>query len=178
VNVTVPSVDLVRKIFTDIERTYGSLEEPYFAFAAAALEAGMWNSVLDDLGKRLRYEERTDLNNDYGRVVDLQMANQLSATLKLSFVGPYGVFFRHQDDPKGIFIARPEDCSHDDERFVVELCRLHGVELLPKDILNIHVPLRLFDTEPERTRIYQALFIDADFLPGEYDEWLRAGGAN
>jgi hypothetical protein len=149
------------------------MEEPRFAFAPAALEAGMWSSLLDDLGKRMRFVERTDLNNDYSRVVDVQMMNQSFATLQLSFVGPYGVFFRHQRDPEGIFIARPEDCRHDDERFVIELCGFHGVELLPRNVLNIHVPLRLFETAPEMTRIYQALFTDVDFLPGEYEEMIR-----
>ena len=43
----------------------------------------------------------------------------------------------------------------------------NSIRLLDRDALLIPVPMRLFNTEPENTRVYQALFTDTDILPWE-----------
>lgn len=164
----VPAVPDYEDILAHIARRYGSLSTPSWSFAARAIEEGMWDPLVADVRSRVPLEERTDLNNDVSRVFDVGSPGAAAATLQVSLVGPYGVYFRHT--PPDLFIDGAHAARTDDESFVVDRCAGHGITLLGRETLSMRVPMLLFDTEPERVRVYQALFTDVDFLPGEYED--------
>jgi hypothetical protein len=89
-------------------------------------------------------------------------------------VGPYAVLIRHAPEhPERMLVDGPRDCTGALEEFVARALEHSGVELLGRAALSSPIPLRLFETAPGRVRIYQALFADTDFLPGEYEESQR-----
>lgn len=168
------TIPTLAAIFNAIVLCYGSLEQPDFSFAEKAMAAGAWDSLVHELRERITIDEITDLNNDVSRTFQVRIDGRHVATLQLSFVGPYAVYFRHEGWPwKEIFVDRTENARNDVEAFVVDTCEKHGVSLLGLDILRTPATLKLFDTESDRVRIYQALFSDVEFVPGEYEELLR-----
>lgn len=85
--------------------------------------------------------------------------------LQLSFVGPYAVLMRlrNREILEVVDSDNPKNCVT--ERQVIRLLANHGISLLNKENLELSVGLKLFDTEPQNVRVYQALFSDSDVLP-------------
>ncbi len=162
---------MIQGIVQAVISRYGSLNSPDFAFAAKLLAEGAWEPLVCELQARLEMEETTDLNSDVSRVFVVKVGGERVATLQLSLVGPYGVYFRHAGDVwKEIFLDAADDARTSEEAFVFQRCVANGVTLLGLDTLRWPVRLRLFDTDPERVRLYQALFSDVDYIPGEFHE--------
>lgn len=160
----------LQQILKRIESKYGSWEDPMFHFVKEALDSGEWDGLIERVRALAETEDLTDPNTEACRTLAVLKDGTHHATLQLSFVGPYGVFYRRKAGPLGdIFIVDDESTTGELERTIVRLCKEGAVLLLGKEILNIPLRLTLFDSAPERVRVYQALFTDGDYLPGEYE---------
>lgn len=162
------SVDLAEVI----AKKYGSLSDPDFSWVANAYHEDPAREIREQLEQRLVVSEVTDLNSDVSIAYELSTDARLPArwTIRISLVGPYAAFIRHTpEEPRAMLVDGPADCIDPVEQFVQAVLGASGVELLNRRLLSAAVPLRLFDTARDRVKVYQALFTDNDFLPGEYE---------
>lgn len=157
-----------------IER-YGSLEQPDFHWVKLEYDRDPYAELRETLAARFDLTETTDVNSDVSFVYELRSREGEGVwTLQLSLAGPYAVLIRHQSaTPTEAIVDGPRDAISGDEKFIVDACQSVECEVLQREILSLPIELQLFDTEPERVRAYQALFSDVDFLPGEYEIWVK-----
>lgn len=158
------------EILPRVVARYGSMEKPDFHWVKAEYDRDPFVALRAALGSRLEVTDVTDLNSDVSFAYDLKSRGGDGVwTLRLSMVGPYATLIRHlPPTPIEAIVNGPRDARPPTETLVAEACTNVGYELLPRDLLGVPVKLRLFETAPERVRVYQALFSDVDFLPGEY----------
>ncbi|WP_437587638.1 hypothetical protein [Sorangium sp. So ce1000] len=159
------------QLFQVILARYNSLEEPDFHWVAEEYERKPYRELEKRLMSRFLVEDITDLNNDVSCVFAISSEGAgVRWTLKMSLVGPYAVLLR-ETGARGwdVYVQGESDARSEDECWILEVCRQHAVEVLRLDILKAPIGLRLFDTEPENVRLYQALFSDNDYMPGEYN---------
>jgi len=119
--------------------------------------------LLMDIAAAFSITNATDLNTDHGYIFTLESTTSLS--LQLSFVGPYAVLLRTALQG-GLEVV--EQAANDNgmlERRLIQIVTTHNIRLLGRNVLEIPVNLKLFDTEPGNVRVYQALFRDTDILP-------------
>jgi hypothetical protein len=129
-----------------------------------------------ELSRVFDLKDVTDLNYDvsFGYELRAKEDTRKAWTLRLSMVGPYSVLIRHSPPhPSAAIVNGPADATSADEQLIVRQSQSFGFDVLSRELLNIPVSLRLFATAPERVRVYQALFSDDDFLPGEYEADLH-----
>lgn len=160
------TADDLRKLV--IER-YGSLDEPSFHWVGPEYDRDSFGSLRSRLETTFAVEDITDLNSDvsFGYWLDARFAAHPRLTLRLSLVGPYAVLLRHKGPPPEVVVDGEDDCRPGPEAFVCSQLAEHGIEILDREQISSPVPLALFETEIGRVRMYQALFVDTDFLPGE-----------
>ncbi len=153
-------------ILSDIRRVYRSLDQPNFAFARDAMKRGVGADVFAEMLRRgFAVEDLTDLNDDVSRHLLPRRRSPRSLAVRLSFVGPYAVILSALDGEVKV-IASPDELERDaDELDLVQICMQHGYQLLPQALLEEHISLNLFETDPANVCIFQALFIDNDVLP-------------
>ncbi|KYF97203.1 hypothetical protein BE20_39475 [Sorangium cellulosum] len=159
------------QLFQAIMAKYRSLENPDFRWVVEEYERKPYRELERRLVSRFSIEDITDLNNDVSCVFAISPeGSEARWTLKLSLVGPYAVLLR-ETGARGwdVYVQGEADARSEDERWILEACRQHAIEVLRLDVLKTPIGLRLFDTDPENVRLYQALFSDNDYLPGEYD---------
>jgi len=162
---------MINAINRDVLRAYGSLDEPNFDFEREERRQRRYEPFLRDLAAILLLDvwgfftiaNTTDLNSDHGFVFVIQSGGEWR--LQLSFVGPYAVLMRlrNREILEVVDSDNPKNCVT--ERQVIRLLANHGISLLNKENLELSVGLKLFDTEPQNVRVYQALFSDSDVLP-------------
>jgi len=150
---------------------YVSLERPDFHWVQSAYERDPFVDLRRALSARFEVTDVTDLNSDVSVGYELTpKVGEGKWTLRLSMVGPYAALIRHASrTPAEVIVDGLEDASSLDEAFIAQVSASAGCELLGRELLRTPVELRLFDTAPGRVRVFQALFSDVDFLPGEYD---------
>ncbi|WP_437480734.1 hypothetical protein WME75_36180 [Sorangium sp. So ce1014] len=159
------------QLFQVIVDKYKSLESPDFHWVIKEHERKPYRGLEQCLMSRFSVEDITDLNNDVSCVLAISPEGSgVQWTLKISLVGPYAVLLR-ETGARGwdVYVQAESDARSEDEYWILEACRQHAIEVLRLDVLKTPIGLRLFDTDPERVRLYQALFSDNDYLPGEYD---------
>jgi len=160
------------EVLRHVIEKYRSLEKPDFHWVREEYERDPFAALRAALGSRFDVADVTDLNSDVSFAYDLKpIEGDGKWTLRLSMVGPYATLVRHQPrTPSETIVDGPADARSPFESLVLEACASAEYELLSRDVLRLPVKLRLFETSPERVRVYQALFSDVDFLPGEYGE--------
>jgi hypothetical protein len=155
-----------------IRSRYQSLEKPYFGWVTDAYYENRTQSMREKLGEKFELVEFTDLNSDVS--VGYELYERASMTLKwalrISLVGPYAVLIRNTpDEPDSMLVNGRADCQDASEACVATILSEGGVELLDRQTLSVPVPLILSAAQPGRVRMYQALFTDTDFMPGEFE---------
>jgi hypothetical protein len=144
---------------------YGSVSQPDFNFVRRAADAHHLADLISNLERRYDLLETTDFNTDVGRVVRLRSGDE-KLVLWLSFVGPYAALVRigpsGHDEPVVI------DGVSGMEQTIVRIARQYGLELLARQQLEQPAILVLQNASPERTRMFNVLFSDTDFLPWEH----------
>lgn len=149
-----------------IRQRYRSLESPDFSFVEAALAWHPYETVMSIFHQRFQVEEDTDPNDDVSFGYLLTKGQQ-RWILRISMLGPYAVLLRlDESDNAAVIHATTTELSALEKELTATLTD-HGIHLLGLEVLLHPVPIRLFNTERENTRVYQALFSDCDVLPWE-----------
>jgi hypothetical protein len=154
------------KLVALICEKYKSLDAPDFSFVREALSIQPYAKVIQKIARGFDLEEDTDPNDDvsFGYLLTKEHQRWM---LRISMVGPYAVLFR-LDNAESVEVLSPimPGLSAAETSLVVLLSEAH-IQLMDRDTLSLPVPLQLFNTEPENSRLYQALFVDSDVVPWE-----------
>lgn len=164
-------VDLV-DLETAIRRKYQSLAKPNFGWVSGAYHEDPARVIREKLASKFDVVDITDLNSDVSIGYELHEpgSGALKCVVRISMVGKYAVLVRNTPDtPADMLVNGVADCRNPSEAFVAMILNEGGTELLDRETLSTPVPLRLFVADPDRVRMYQALFTDTDFLPGEFE---------
>lgn len=127
----------ISRIMQSVERAYGSWETPDYLFAQRALDSAEWEGLVEKLRAYADLGETTDFNSEVCRSFVIRKEGKDLATLQLSFVGPYGAFFRYEGPPDDIFIAGPDQARSELEAAIARTCAENGVRLLARRILEV-----------------------------------------
>jgi len=164
--------NLIKEIEREILKAYGSLEEPNFSFEKDTTRQKIYEPFMRNLAAALapylldvlgfyKICNFTDVNTDHGYVFILGSTGEL--WLQLSFVGSFAVLMRVTPDRAEVI--DPSGDRIPIETLIIDLLAVHGIQLLDKKTLEIPIGLKLFDTDPEKVCLYQALFSDVNILP-------------
>lgn len=160
----------MQEIIDQIQTTYGSLDEPNFSFRKQQDNARPYDELVATIIEELELtaDEYTDLNDDscFGYTLS---GGGGSWILELSMVGPFATFSRVHEGGRRILTADDPDLTAP-ERRIIDLLAGHKLRIMRREELEQPIGLRLFNTDPENVRIYQALFSDTDILPWAYSE--------
>jgi len=154
------------EVMERIRAAYGSLDEPRFDFLADAAHDPRYRTLVGKLAARFTLAADTDPDSDVSLGFVLRHGHQ-RWVLRVSMVGPYAVLLRLGEHGNATLVSGPDPSSSETERRLIEAVEDSGLRLLDRTLLATPVALRLFNTAPDRTRVYQALFVDTDFLPWE-----------
>ncbi len=155
----------VNGIHDAIRMAYVSLSRPEWFFVERTAAEQPYREFLDHLERRFDITDTTDFNDDVS--LDLVLCgNEHAWSLMLSLVGRYAVLWRLRPSRAPTPITE-KDSLTGTETWVMELLRAHHIKLLEKRVLETPVALRLHNTLPGRSRVFQALFSDMDILPWE-----------
>lgn len=155
-----------KKIVELIQRRYQSLENPDFSFVSGAISAEPYQRVAQKIMLHFEIEDDTDPNDDvsFGYVLT---QGKKRWVLRISMIGPYAVLLRLNKSKNSQVISFMTPGLSESEKELMTILSSHHIHLLDHDTLLLSIPLKLFNTEPENTRLYQALFVDSDVLPWE-----------
>lgn len=155
-----------KELIALIRKKYKSLDAPDFSFVREVLSNQPYAKVIQKIARGFDLEEDTDPNDDvsFGYLLTKEHQRWM---LRISMVGPYAVLFR-LDSAASIEVLSPmmPGLSAAETSLVTLLSEAH-IQLMERDTLCLPVPIQLFSTEPENSRLYQALFVDSDVLPWE-----------
>jgi len=156
----------VQEVMDVIRRSYKSLQSPDFSFVRDTIAKRPYEKILRQISTHFQVEEDTDPNDDMSFGYVLTKGGE-RWVLRISMLGPYAVLLRlHQTAGIEVIAPRVQVSSRAEKALITTLAD-HSIRLLDRDTLLILVPMRLFNAEPENTRVYQALFTDTDILPWE-----------
>lgn len=147
------------EIMTSLLDKYGSLEKPTFFFVESALAKRPYDAIVRKLAKYFNVEETTDPNEDVSFVFALSQGVD-SWLLQLSMIGPYAIILGDYE-----VVASDSDEQSESEKKILEVLLNNNIQVLNASCLSQPVPLKLFNTDLDNVRVYQALFSDVDALP-------------
>lgn len=156
----------VQAVMDVIRSHYKSLQSPDFSFVRDTIAKRPYDRVLRQISTHFQVEEDTDPNDDVSFGYVLTKGNERWA-LRISMLGPYAVLLRLHQAARIEVMAHRAQVSSSAEKELITTLADNSIHLLDRDALLIPVPMRLFNAEPENTRVYQALFTDTDILPWE-----------
>ena len=156
----------VQEVMDVIRSHYKSLQSPDFSFVRDTLSKRPYEKVIRQISTPFQVEEDTDPNDDVSFGYVLTKGSE-RWVLRLSMLGPYAVLLRLHQAARIEVMAHRAHVSSNSEKDLMTTLADHSIRLLDRDALLIPVPMRLFNAEPENTRVYQALFTDTDILPWE-----------
>ncbi|MDQ4032633.1 MAG: hypothetical protein M3332_10350 [Actinomycetota bacterium] len=151
-------------LFEQLKNVYGSLDEPTYFKINEVMAERPYSRLVQDLANFFHVEEITDVNEDVSFQYELIQGDD-AWMLELSAVGSYAVFSRYEELGGQLLITPESDDLEPPERQVIDLLRLHGLRVMDRSDLDVPVRMNLFVTEPEKVRLYHALFSDNDSLP-------------
>ncbi|MFN2400011.1 MAG: hypothetical protein ABR543_15435 [Gemmatimonadaceae bacterium] len=156
---------LVERIDLDIRKAYKSLDDPDLRFKHEMMIRQPYSAVQSALTERFDNDLRddTDPNVDVSFVWGLERRGRIWIVF-ISMIGPYAAVTREEGDPIAPNVVVGSD---EDETALLHIIQEFGFTVLDKTMLERPCKLRLFNTEPERIRIFQALFANTDLLPWE-----------
>lgn len=156
----------VQEIMTFIRRRYKSLENPNFSFVAESISKYPYEDLIRQIRTYFQVQEETDPNEDVSFSYSL-FREQDQWILRISMIGPYAVLLRVGKSDASEIVSCTVRMLSISEKELMNILADNGIRLLDHDTLCLPIPLKLFNAEPENTRVYQALFTDSDFLPWE-----------
>ena len=150
-----------------ISSKYKSLDQPDFSFVKKVFSARPYDPLIKRLRDYAAVEELTEAEDD----VCFSYLLKGRATLwklDLSIVGPFGIFVRlgPRISPNDFLDYGKDDLTSFEHR-IMEILRGFSIKLMTVEELSIEMPMKLYNTDRERVRLYQALFSDRERLPWE-----------
>lgn len=162
---------MLERILKDLQATCGDLSKPNFAFAEERYKKDIHGTVVRDLMVRFFVKNLTDLNDDVSYQLHVK-GRQSEWIVWLSLVGPYALITRISGDPPRM--GAPESSSirseDSEESDLKDVLGRNNLLLLDRSVAESPVSIALFNTEPENTKVYQALFSDRDVLPWSWSD--------
>ncbi len=154
---------------------YGSLDEPDFSFLSAVMATCPYSELIEELRYRFEVEEYTDVNYEVSFQFVLRDATGARRRLELSMLGRYAVLTRLPAKQPSAVITQATSGIATEEAAILSILERHDVVPLDAVLLAEPVKLRLNSADPENVRVYQALFVDSDFLPWGATGFTRPG---
>lgn len=163
-------------ILRQIERTYGSLEDPKYFGITDRMRSRPYDSLIEEIGREFEVEDTTDTNTDVGFIYALTRQAR-SWALALSAVGPYAILARGlgTSEAWGEILTPASPDLTPDETWLIRKVGDAGVRLLTREELEYPIPLHILGSDPATVRVYQAAFSNADILPWDTDTLRRLG---
>jgi len=145
-----------------IGRKYKSLKQPDYSFANKAISSRPYDSIIKKLQNSFDVEEITDTNDDVSFCYMVSKSNN-QWVIELSMLGLYATVLRVLEAGHAELIT--PNTATPVEQGIMSLLLGNQFEIMGQRDLEQSIDLKLFNTEPENTCIYQALFSDTDVLP-------------
>ncbi len=147
-----------------VKSVYGSLDDPSYVKIYEVMVQRPYDQLVQELAICFRVTDITDVNEDVSFQYELTQRED-GWVLELSAVGPYAVFSRYEEQGGRCIITPESDDLTSAERQVIDLLQRYGLRVMGRTELDVPVRLKLFVTEPEKVRLYHALFSDNDSFP-------------
>lgn len=163
-------------VLRQIERTYGSLEDPKYFGISDRMRSRPYEPLIEDICREFEVEDTTDTNTDVGFIYALARQAH-SWALALSAVGPYAILARGLAGSAAwgeILTPASPDLTPDETRLIRGVSDA-GLRLLTREELEHPIPLHILGTDPATVRVYQAAFSNADILPWDTDTLRHLG---
>jgi len=145
-----------------IKRNYQSLERPDYSFVSKAISSKPNDLLIKKVQDLFDVEELTDTNDDVSFHYLVSKSNN-QWIIELSMLGLYATVLKILKDGHAELVA--SNTTIPEEKDILSLLLGSQYEVLEQDELEQSIALKLFNTEPENTCVYQALFSDTDVLP-------------
>ena len=162
-------------ILESIRGVYQPPDEPDHHWLVPAYEALRTDRfVLDFLIRTAPIKVVSDLNVDVSLRIEVHLV-KASIEVALSCIRPWAMVWRlGETRPARMIVEDGANDMTDEERGLLTQLKAHGFVVLTRDELGVPVHVKLFDTSPEETKVYHALFSDLGTTPPFLQE---AGGA-
>lgn len=145
-------------ILTIIQKCYGSLEQPNFAFVQETVARAPYRQLVHELAQQFDLIDHTDLNYEVCFAYLLSRQGR-QWFVELSMLGTYAVV---RDLDQNTIIESPKT-TDPDSREISTLLEKHGLTLLPQSLLQEPIAITLTNVQ-EHTCLYNALFADVEPL--------------
>ncbi|WNZ64002.1 hypothetical protein QEG98_10075 [Myxococcus sp. MxC21-1] len=154
------------RLLRTIEARYGSLVKPRFDFVEVELKKDPHALLCERISRIAEVEDLTNVNDDVCFSYRLRSTDGV-LWLRVSMVGPYFVLMRIAAlGAHGRFVE-PGGLKEGVEGQIFEMCVQEGLVPIDRETCERPIEMLMFKTEPERVRVFNALFTDADLLPWE-----------
>ncbi len=156
---------LVDELMSVVLSHYKSLDQPQWSFVREVFDRHPYNELIARLAETFRVVEDTDFNYDvsFGYLL---YRNDEGWVLVLSMLGPYAAVLRIDTQDESGPISMHTEGLTASERSLLETLAVHGIRMLPRDVLEHPVPIKLDLSPLEGTpRLYHTLFRDEYSLP-------------
>ena len=135
-------------IIQAIERSYGSLERPYWSFVSKRIKEGLHDPLVQKLAEVGSVQEATDQNDDCSRCLFIASGTQ-SLTLRLCLVGEFACVH----DVNGRFFSESDLLSCAMGERLAQLLTASDIELVDEE-----VPRTEAELGGEKHTLYDVLF--------------------
>ncbi len=156
----------LEEILTTIRVAYGSLAEPNYFFVEKRYHNLRRHEVIGDLMSRYFIHDETDLNDHLALHLRV-LHSDGNCVVCLSFVDDWAMIFRLARESQ-LYEEVIGPICHDassSEQDIANLLQKQGFKLLTKAEAALPVPMNLFNTERDETRVYHAVISDDGVVP-------------
>lgn len=155
------------RLLRRIEEKYGSLEKPRFDFVGTEYEKDTYVSLRAGISRIAQLEDLTDVNDDVSFSYRVKEPDGGVLWLRVSMVGPYFILVKYDSPGARGRLVEPSPEMKGTEKQIFDMCVEAGLEPIDRETCERPIRMLMFKTEPERVRIFNALFTDSDLLPWE-----------
>jgi hypothetical protein len=158
-------IDEIRShIRTAILAMYRDLDEPWYGEIARLRQRHVHAPVITRLSQSFSIKDFTDPNDDVSVQIDVMGENGIWR-VGLSYIGPFAMVLRVAGVPGRISEVVTSDATAVEERELLAILFKWGFTLVPREIAEEQVRIRLVNSESDVATVYQALFSDVDVFP-------------
>ena len=158
-----------KEIIDLIISKYQSMEYPDFSFVSEAVLSSPYQEVIRQIERSFQVTEDTDPNDDvsFGYLLSKGEKQWL---LRISMIEKCAVLFRIYNSNNVEVVSKITQSLSESEIELMSILLNNEIDLMDGETLELQIPMRLFNTATENTRVYQALFTDTDILPWQFQD--------